>query len=91
MKNIHLVGNYIEAILWALIAITVLIRSRKSPKQLKQIAVQTSIAFFSFAVSDLIEVQTGAWWRPWWLLLLKIICVIALCLNFIRYRTYLKK
>lgn len=31
----------------------------------------------AFGVSDIIELQTGAWWRPWWLLLLKAACLLS--------------
>lgn len=35
------------------------------------------VAFVSFGISDFIEVQTGAWWRPWPLLALKSICIVV--------------
>jgi len=31
-----------------------------------------------FGVSDIIEVSTGAFWRPWWLLALKGTCLIGM-------------
>lgn len=31
-----------------------------------------------FGVSDLVERQTGAWWRPWWLLVWKAVCLVSL-------------
>lgn len=34
----------------------------------------TAIALFVFGASDVIEVFTGAWWRPWWLAVMKIVC-----------------
>lgn len=47
------------------------------------------VAFFSFiafAVSDIIEAHTGAWWRPLWLLGLKSACVLALVSCYVRYK-----
>ena len=32
-------------------------------------------AFAAFGVSDVIEYFTGAWWRPCWLLVLRIACI----------------
>jgi len=43
--------------------------------------------FFCFALSDFIEIQTGAWWDPWWLLLLKGSCLGVMGVAFIRYRS----
>jgi len=34
-----------------------------------------AVAFLAFAGTDLVEMQTGAWWRPWWLLVWKAACV----------------
>jgi hypothetical protein len=36
------------------------------------------LAFVLFGISDLIEIRTGAWWRPTWLLVWKGICLIAI-------------
>ena len=30
-----------------------------------------------FGMSDFVEMSTGAWWRPWWLLAWKGFCVAA--------------
>lgn len=34
--------------------------------------------FLLFAISDLLETQTGAWWNPWWLAVWKGGCLIGL-------------
>ncbi len=31
-----------------------------------------------FAMTDVIELQTGSWWRPWWLAAAKGLCLIGL-------------
>ena len=36
------------------------------------------IAFVLFGISDFVEMHTGAWWRPWWLLVWKGLCLLAL-------------
>jgi hypothetical protein len=63
----------IEACLWiALAAILVVTRGRK--------LVILAIALILFGGSDLVEAHTGAWWRPWWLLVWKGACVLAIIL-----------
>ena len=31
-----------------------------------------------FGLSDIVELQTGAWWHPWWLLAWKAACIAIL-------------
>ncbi len=31
-----------------------------------------------FGVSDVVEIWSGAWWRPWWLAVWKIACGVAM-------------
>ena len=37
-----------------------------------------TIALVAFGLSDLVEATTGAWWWPWWLLVWKAACVLAI-------------
>ncbi|MDA0814593.1 MAG: hypothetical protein O3C21_19635 [Verrucomicrobia bacterium] len=34
-----------------------------------------AFAFFAFGISDAVEMTTGAWWKPWWLLVCKVACL----------------
>lgn len=36
------------------------------------------LVFVAFGLSDVVEMGTGAWWRPWWLFAWKAACVLAL-------------
>ncbi len=66
-------ANYVEAALWGVIGVGfILYAVSKSGGRTSFIA---AIAFLLFAFSDVIETRTGAWWRPWWLLVLKGTCV----------------
>jgi hypothetical protein len=71
------VFNSLEAVFWTTIGLVVFRKSRfpDSRQRLGQIA---SAWFVLFGISDVIEVFTGAWWRPWPLLVLKASGVIAL-------------
>lgn len=80
--------NYLEAGLWFSIALVLLAAAlirRKRHKPFKT-GLLAGAVFVVFAVSDLVETQTGAWWRPLWLLFLKAICVIILSACYYRYR-----
>ena len=42
--------------------------------------------FILFGVSDYIELQTGAWWRPWWLFVMKVGCVVVFVVGALRFK-----
>ncbi|MEM7809689.1 MAG: hypothetical protein AAF561_16385, partial [Planctomycetota bacterium] len=63
------VANVVEAGLWVVVAVLVLAKWRHVP---------AAIVLVLFGTSDLVETQTGAWWRPTWLFAWKAACVIAL-------------
>lgn len=69
--------NAVEAVWWWLVAALVL-RPSLLPGRLKRAERWTLAAtFLLFGVSDVIEIRTGAWWRPVWLMLMKIACIAA--------------
>ncbi|MDF1743500.1 MAG: hypothetical protein P1V19_07365 [Gimesia sp.] len=77
--------NYIEIVLWSLFGLVLLVKSRDSKPDQTHIFYISSIAFFLFAISDYIEIQTGAWWKPWWLFALKAAFVIAFLFCIFKY------
>ena len=74
--SLHAAFNYGEAALWGLIAVVLLWRCRL-PGGWRWLL---PLAFAVFAVTDLIEIQTGAWNDPWWLGVLKAACVLVFLL-----------
>ena len=78
LDAVALLYNALEVLLWGGCAVAVLVRSRTAGPSIRRIGLVAGIAFLLFAVSDLIEIRTGAWWRPWPLLLLKASCVCVL-------------
>ena len=71
-------GNQAEAAVWWLIAAVFawFAWSHKGPRRWQ--CLQAMVVFFLFGWSDLVEIQTGAWWRPWWLLAWKLACLAAM-------------
>jgi hypothetical protein len=80
MENPDLVTvfNGCEAVLWSVLAFVVAMRFRKSEVGLRRLAWVMAALLVAFAVSDVIEMQTGAWWRPVGLLVLKGVCLAGL-------------
>jgi hypothetical protein len=70
--------NACEAALWFVMAVAVMIQHHRAAVGARRVAHGTAVFLVLFAVSDLIEMQTGMWWRPVGLLILKGVCVIGL-------------
>ena len=75
---LHAVFNHGEAVFWWVCAITFFIRAARDERRWKRDQLVLGFAFLGFGLSDWIEVHTGAWWRPWWLLALKAICLLVI-------------
>jgi len=83
--DIHQSGNLIEAGVWLLVALVWLYKAVTSRAALRWVTLVLALTFVLFGLSDLIESETGAWWRPWWLLALKGVCVIGIVGGFAAY------
>lgn len=71
--------NYVEAAIWIVIGFFLYWGSKKTAVRYPRTdVVALSILFVAFGVSDVFEVHSGAWWRPWWLLLWKTLNAIGL-------------
>lgn len=87
--NFHQTTNALEAGLWAIIACGFAWQAiRSAESSTRKRCVIAASAFLVFGVSDAIEISTGAWWRPWWLLLMKAACVFTLSGLFLEYRRF---
>jgi hypothetical protein len=78
MDHLEVVGNWVEAALWLGVSLIFLGLARKAEGPRRRIFLILTAAFFVFALSDVIETQTGAWWRPAWLLVIKGGCILVL-------------
>lgn len=84
--NFHQTVNSVEALLWGSIGgifIWQAIRNRSSIHRNR--CWITAMAFLAFGLSDVIEITTGAWWRPWWLFATKAACVLVLVVLYIEH------
>ncbi len=82
---LHALGNKIECVIWAIIALGFLVRTFSLQDYRRNLAYICAISFFLFGLSDLAEVTTGAWYKPWWLLVWKAACVIVFTACFYFY------
>ena len=71
--------NAVEAAVWIFIGLLLLAGAKKAAvNSSRKDVVALSLLFVAFGISDVIEVYSGAWWRPWWLLIWKTLNAIGL-------------
>ena len=69
--------NLIEAAWW--IALGLIVVGLAIAKRLPaRWTLPLAVTLIAFGISDIVEVRTGAWYRPWWMLLWKASCVAVL-------------
>lgn len=77
-------ANLIEGMFWVVLAIVHMLWSRSH--SLGDRSARVLFAFLvAFGISDWVEMFTGAWWRPWWLLAWKAVCVGCFAAMITRY------
>ena len=77
--------NAFEAILWTMFAIGFAIEGTRGNGAIRKWAWILSGGFLAFGFSDYVEMSTGAWWHPPWLLILKLSCGCVFTLGGYRY------
>ncbi|MGI8785858.1 MAG: GPR1/FUN34/YaaH family transporter [Acidobacteriota bacterium] len=85
MNDLTKNGNLVEAVLWFIVSFILLAKTLRSQGPLRRVYGTLTIGFFTFAISDIIESRTGAWWRPWWLFVIKAGCALSFILGFREY------
>lgn len=78
-------ANLVEAALWIVLGLGFLTYGlwKKLPVRGSWLVVAITLLFFGG--SDVVEVRTGAWWRPWWLFVWKAACVITLSICVVQH------
>ena len=69
--------NFFEALFWIAIAAGFGVTYWRK-RQNGDLMLAAGLLLFEFGLSDFVEMQTGAWYRPWWLCVWKTATVIAL-------------
>jgi hypothetical protein len=82
LDPMFVLSNRLEAGLWSIIGIAFLISAIRTRRVDAWIA---AAGFFAFGGSDVVESHTGAWWRPWWLLGWKGLCLLVFLVLIIRH------
>ncbi len=77
-------SNYLECALWCAIGAGFLIRAILRSDH-RAVVLSAGVTFLLFGLSDYVEAHTGAWWRPWWLLTWKGLCLLVFLILLIRY------
>ena len=75
--DVHAIGNAVETGVWWILA-TVLLGAGLRNRNYLRHSIMAAFVLLAFGLSDVVEIQTGAWWRPWWLLLWKALCLLAM-------------
>jgi len=71
-------ANYVEAALWMIMGLGFVIAGSRYAARRRRRFFLVGVTLIVFGASDVVETQTGAWWRPWWLLAWKGFCLVAL-------------
>ena len=82
LEQIYVNGNYFEALIWFLFAIGFAVNAGKTSGKTRINRLITTLIFLLFGGSDIVEVQTGAWWSPWWLFVWKASCLLSMVILF---------
>ena len=78
-------SNRVEALLWISISIGCVIAAIRHRGVIRRDLIFAFGVFGIFGASDFVEATTGAWWRPWWLLVWKGLSILALLVLLVRY------
>src|SRR5690606_34976038 len=77
--------NLAEAAPWIALGLGVLAHAvARAPTVPLRARPGLALVLGALATGDIVETNTGAWWRPWWLLAWKAICVVLLVALVIR-------
>ena len=78
-------ANYVEAAFWGVVGAAFAVAAVRKRGAVRRECAIAAVTFVAFGWSDVVEVQTGAWFRPWWLLVWKGVCVLSLGRLLINY------
>ena len=83
IDNLIEYGNLVEGFFWLTIGVCFTVALLWPNRRVTKLV--AAINFVVFGCSDFVEYQTDAWWRPWWLMLWKGMCVCIMALQLIAH------
>ena len=83
--RVHRLFNWIEGAIWMGVGSVLAWKHRRWHKS-NLPALVAAVAFVLFGITDWIETQTGSWFRPTWLLVWNVGCVVALVACYVWHR-----
>ncbi len=83
--NITQTFNIIEGVFWIVVALFFLVPTLRSGEKHRWFCLFGALVFIAFGLSDFYEVHTGAWWKPWQLLLWKAACIVGIVVTVVWY------
>jgi hypothetical protein len=79
------IWNAVEVFLWGWIGIAFFIHSVVVRGEIWSLGSSMGVLFTMFSITDATEIETGAWWSPVWLFLMKAVIVICFIVVYILY------
>jgi hypothetical protein len=80
------IGNIIEGCFWFLVSLVFFVPALRPKEGHRWFCLSGGALFVIFGLSDMYESTTGAWWKPWWLILWNVGCVGGMVLLFFWYK-----
>ena len=81
--------NFYEAFIWFFVAgISLVYAVTKNDPLQRRLFLFSVPVWVAFGISDFVEIQTGGWWKPWWMLAWKGVCLISII---VLYSCYYKR
>lgn len=77
--------NIVEGVFWIALGLAALVVSFTAVREYRNLARFTAAALVLFGISDFIEVRTGAFWEPAWLLAINAACVLGIIAGMVWY------
>ncbi len=77
--------NTLEGLFWLTLAAAFLLIAWRRRRD-TGLAISAGLLFATFGLSDFVEIHTGGWYKPWWLLAWKASNLIGLAMVYVAYR-----
>lgn len=83
--RVFCIFNVCEGLLWISISVGFAVACGRK-RQHHDLTLATAVLFLAFGLSDFVEIRTGGWYKPWWLLSWKAANVTGLLAVYLIFR-----